>query len=579
MKRKALVLCTFLLTLSLSAQDGIRGDYTEPTDTLTADATQWAAVSSGLQASWASRDEHYALRDVPALTMRKDTTVYAWRGERVNMQAVLFSKTQTGDVSLALTANDKALRRGSEARFVNYVLTDEHRGCGNNPNYNTENKYLVADVIDLPTTKTLAAMSARPVWVSIEVPRDINPGTYRLTLTVKEKGAGAQKLRLRVVVRPRTLPEPKDYAFNLNFWMQPYAVSRYYNTGNWSQAHFDALRPYMKMLARAGQKVATAILFYEPWGVQSNDKFEPMVETTKRTDGSWAFDYTVFDRWITFLDSCGIDRQINCFSMVPWDMSFRYIDASTGEYACLKAKTTDEAYKALWTAFITDFAAHLKAKGWFDKTCIAMDERGLSDMLNAYNIAQGAVPGIKMALAGSYHAELVDKLYDYCVGFGETFTAAELARRNAKGWVSTTYTACPDLEPNVCSNNDPSDAAYLPIYSVANGFNGFLRWAWMNWTDDPLQDTRFKLFTAGDTYMVYPGARSSIRFERVIEGVQQAEKIRLLREEYTAGGHDAELDALNAAVEKCKTTAPGKTSSSARLVNDLERLLNEVSAH
>lgn len=579
MKRNIVCFCTFLLSLSLSAQVGVSGDYAEPTDSSTADAAQWAAVTSGLHASWASRDEHYSIHDVPALSMCTDTTLYAWRGERIGMQAVLFSKTQTGAVSLSLSANKKALLSGSSARFVNYVLTDEHRGCGNNPNYNTENKYLVADVIDRPTTKTLAAMSARPVWVNLEVPRDIKPGTYRVTLKVKETGGATQQLRLSVVVGPRTLPEPKDYAFNLNFWMQPYAASRYYKVSNWSQAHFDALRPYMKMLARAGQKVATAILFYEPWGVQSNDKFEPMVETTKRTDGSWAFDYTVFDRWITFLDSCGIDRQINCFSMVPWDMSFRYIDAATGEYANLTVKTTDEAYSELWTAFITDFAAHLKAKGWFEKTCIAMDERGLSDMLNAYNIAQAAVPGIKMALAGSYHKELVDKLYDYCVGYGETFTAEELARRDARGWVSTTYTACPDLEPNVCSNNDPADAAYLPVYAVANGFNGFLRWAWMNWTDDPLQDTRFKLFTAGDTYMVYPGARSSIRFERVIEGVQQAEKIRLLREEYAASGRKADLDALNAAVETCKTTAPSKTSSTAKLVNDLERLLNEAAAH
>lgn len=575
MKRILSLSCALAASLALMAQSGIDADYAEPADPATPDTAAWAAVADGLHAAWASRDEHYAKRRVPEVTACSDTTIYAWRGERVGVQAVLYSRSATKPVRLSVSGTDAALTDGTAARFVNYVKTDERRGCGNNPHYGTDHYYLIPDVIDRPTTKVLPAMSARPVWVSVEVPRSLTAGTYRLVLDVSEEGAAPQQLALNVVVRERALPEPADYAFNLNFWMQPYAVSRYLGVEQWSAAHFDALRPYMKMLARAGQKVATAILFYEPWGVQSNDKFEPMVETTRAADGSWRFSYDVFDRWISFLDSCGIDRQINCFSMVPWDMSFRYVDAATGQYAYLTAKTTDAAYRELWTAFIKDFAAHLRAKGWYDRTCIAMDERGLGDMLNAYDIAQAAVPGIKMALAGTYHAELVDKLYDYCLGYGETFSPAELARRNARGWVSTTYTACPDLEPNVCSNNRTADAAYLPIYSIANGFNGFLRWAWMNWTDEPLQDTRFKLFTAGDTYMVYPGARSSLRFERIIEGVQQAEKVRLLREEYAAKGQHYQLAVLNAAVRAFKSGLVGDDQTTARLVRELEEILNK----
>ena len=33
------------------------------------------------------------------------------------------------------------------------------------------------------------------------------------------------------------------------------------------------------------------------------------------------------------------------------------------------------------------------------------------------------------------------------------------------------------------------------------------------------------------SYTVYPGARSSIRFERLMEGIQDAEKIRIVRAE------------------------------------------------
>ncbi len=569
-------LFTLLLALhtcfALHAQKGINQDYSEPQDPQSPNAAEWTKLGNDLYVSWASRDVHYAKAEVPSIKLKNDTVAYAWRGERLGMEALLFSNANQG--TLALQAKSKTL--DCQARFVNYVLTDNFRGCGNHPTDRTP--YLVPDVIDRETSKVLEARATRPVWCSIEVPRDAEPGTHQVTVEVinAQTEEILHTLQLHVEVNHRTLPEPKDYAFNLNFWQQPYAASRYYNVEPWSEAHIEALRPYMQMLARAGQKVATTILFYEPWGEQSNDKFEPMVETTKRKDGTWAYDYTIFDRYVRLLEECGIDKQINCFSMVPWDMSFRYMDEATGKYAYLKTTTSTEEYKALWTSFLVSFAEHLRQNGWFEKTCIAMDERGLDAMLDAYNIAQKAVPGIKMALAGNYHTELANKLYDYCLAYGQEFKPTELKQRNLKGFVSTCYTACPDAEPNICSNNNPSDAAYLPLHAIAKGFNGFLRWAWMNWTDDPLVDTRFRMFTPGDTYIVYPGGRSGIRHERIIEGVQAAEKVRILREEYEAAGNTEASQRLEQVLSAFSSGVVTNINSSARLVNYMHSLLNDA---
>ena len=47
--------------------------------------------------------------------------------------------------------------------------------------------------------------------------------------------------------------------------------------------------------------------------------------------------------------------------------------------------------------------------------------------------------------------------------------------------------------------------------------------------------------------MVYPYGRSSVRFEKLIEGIQAYEKVRILREEFTTTNNAdklAELDAL-----------------------------------
>lgn len=532
----------------------------------------------GLQVSWASKDVHYAQTERPVMRAASDTLIKAWRGERVGVEAVVYAAQKQGALQVRLTPWRKggatiAASQG-EARFINYVTTDNFQYCGYHPNNLTP--YQVADVIDLDVPQAAEEGTAHPVWCTLEVPADADAGVCSTQLEVADAQTHKvlKRLNLKIEVNARTLPSPAEQKFHVDFWQQPYAVSRYNDVPRWSQAHLDALRPYLKLLARSGQKVVSAILFYEPWGDQSHDKFSAMVRTTRTKSGEWQYDYTVFDQWVKLCEECGISEQINCFSMVPWDMSFRYYDEAQGKEVDLKTTTSSAEYKALWTAFLKSFAAHLKQQGWYDKTCIAMDERGLNNMLDAYRVAQEAVPGIKMALAGTHHKELVDKLYDYCIGFGEHFTDEELAARKARGWKSTTYTCCSNTEPNLFSNSLPAEAAYLPVFCVANKFEGYLHWSWMNWADNPLTDTRFRLFAPGDTYLIYPGPRSSVRYERFIEGVAMAEKVRILREEYAAKGNNAALDALNKQVEAFAPAGIPTGQTAAGMVNALQQLLN-----
>jgi hypothetical protein len=95
----------------------------------------------------------------------------------------------------------------------------------------------------------------------------------------------------------------------------------------------------------------------------------------------------------------------------------------------------------------------------------------------------------------------------------------------------------------------------------------------MNWDEHPLTDSRFRKFGSGDTYCYYPGNRSSIRFERLIEGIHQYEKIQILREEY-ADNPDM-LYKLNTLLGRFNSSTMAGTACAA-LVNDLEDFLNGV---
>ena len=549
-------------------------EYTEPRVGTSPDVSEWSKLTDGLHASWASRDVHYELHRVPELVQTMDTTISAWRGERANIQAVLYSKSDQGKLKVRMTPWKRGKKRikvdGGDARFVNYVITDDYKSCGNHPT--NLQPWLVPDVIDQDKAHEVPAMETRPIWCTLEVPRDIKPGAYFTQLEiVNAKGKVVRKLSLTINVNQRTLPEVAKQKFHLDFWQQPYAVSRYYAVERWSKEHLEALRPYLQALGRAGQRTVSTIMFYEPWGEQTHDLFDPMVKTTKKADGTWTYDYTVFDQYVELCAEYGIDKYINCFSMVPWDMKFRYWDEATGSYQFLQTSTKTPEYRELWTNFLTAFKAHLVKKGWFEKTNIAMDERAESDMLNAYQIASAL--GFKMALAGNYHSSLSDKLEDFCVALGQDkrFTPEQRAARRAKGQVTTIYTCCADVEPNIYSNSLPAEAAFLPLYAAANDLDGYLHWAWINWDEHPLTDSRFRKFGAGDTYCYYPGNRSSVRFERLIEGIHQFEKVQILKEEYK--DNPEKMAKLNALLETFKSHAV-VGEDCAEKVNAIEKFLN-----
>lgn len=571
------ILLALMAFLAIPAMAQPLGEV-EPTD-----PASWATVPANkpFVLSWASRDVHYAQSSVPRIIPTTEISLTGWRGETVSALALLSSRSGSQPLRLEMLSADATTRQADSvatARFVRYVLCDEKRGCGDNL-MNTPT-YLVPDIIDVDTAWALAPMTTRPVWVSIQVPRNAQAGASKLYLAVRDAQSHQElgRLALTLNVVDRTLPRPCDYSFHVDFWQQPYSVSRYDGLKRWSPQHFERLKPYLQLLARGGQKVVTAILFYEPWGVQSNDKFDAMIKTTRRKNGKWRYDYSVFDRYVALCDSCGINQQINCYSMIPWDMTFTYYDEALKRDVALKTGTSDSAYRALWTPFLKSFAQHLKKKGWFNKTRIAMDERGLDDMMRAYNLLHEVVPDFRMALAGVPHKELFDVITDYSLGYPERFTKEQLASRRSKGMLSTTYTCCPDLTPNIETYNDPADAAYLPLYCQANGFEGYLHWSWMNWTDQPLQDSRFKLFPAGDTYLIYPGPRSSVRWERFIEGVQQVEKYRILREECQREGNADGVKKLDDALRSFQSGKPNYHNTTAQSVNYFECLLNEMSA-
>lgn len=499
----------------------------------------WARVPVTPQMGWGSIDVRYAKYNVPTDARATIVRLSAWGGERVAAQAVVWTRRQISAPRVAVSDLVSGVHRipaaAVSANFEGYVMTDElnHNGksnCGARPNRADYDSSMVADMLYGPAIDLIPARSTRPIWVSVQVPVGAKPGVYRGTLTMTAKGIKPVRLRIEVSVDHRSLPAPDKWAFNLDLWQNPYAVARVMNVPLWSQAHFDAMRPVMKMLARAGQKSITASIMLRPWNGQTEDAFCSMIQRTLTVDGRWEYDYTVFDRWVNFmLHDVGIDGVINCYTMIPWALQFDYYDQASNTVRFVHAKPQEAAYRDYWLPFLRDFARHLRRQGWFGRTAISMDERSLEDMTAAIRVIRDADPEFHITLAGAYHPEIEAELNYLSVPYAHPLDSTVIQRRRQRGQTTTYYVCCTESFPNTFTFSEPAEAAFIPIHALAQDYDGVLRWAYNSWTARPMRDTRFRSWPAGDTYLVYPGGRSSVRFERLVEGIQCCEKIRQLR--------------------------------------------------
>ena len=499
----------------------------------------WNALEKGIYAAWGSSNERYHKEYIPKIALDEAHRITAWRNERQNAQLVVWSKDSL--FGLQVQVSDLESNEGSigaevvKTYFVRNVLADEFLGGCGYKSKNPETAHLVGDCLEDVEAFNMRAKSARGIWLSIDVPKEARPGLYTAELILSAKGEKSKTLSLELEVGERILPDPSDWTYHLDLWQNPYASARVHGVELWSDAHFAHMEPLFKMLAEAGQKCITASIVHKPWGGQTLDHFESMVKHTLKEDGSWDFDYSVFDRWISFMMGVGITEQINCYSLIPWGNQLWYYDESLGLDTFMVATASSAEFAGYWTPYLEDFAEHLKEKGWYELTTIAMDERPAEDMLSAIALINDHA-GLKITSAANYSPGTSEHVYDLSVAPGHILPEEVLEERRQKGQLTTYYVCCADEFPNNFTYSAPAEGVWQAWFAFAKKQDGFLRWAYNSWVEDPLYDSRFRTWPAGDTYFVYPGPKSSIRWEKLREGVQDFEKLVILKAELEESG-------------------------------------------
>ncbi|MFW6161379.1 MAG: glycoside hydrolase domain-containing protein, partial [Planctomycetota bacterium] len=142
-------------------------------------------------------------------------------------------------------------------------------------------------------TLDVEANSTQPVWLTVRVPRDAEPGTYQGTVAVV---AGAERVAVPIVLTVYPFALPDERHLLATNWFSTGRIATAHKVKAWSDAFWTLLERYARDMAEHRQNV-----FVTPW---------TLIDVTREPDGKLSFDYGRFDRYVeTFLEA-GVDGGI-----------------------------------------------------------------------------------------------------------------------------------------------------------------------------------------------------------------------------------------------------------------------------
>lgn len=512
----------------------------------------------------------------------------AWKGSNLNSKIVITTNKNVSGVQV--TASDFMSKEGVilpkeniKINWLKEITTNEGRNA-------TGEKKQYPDVIHQGGKKDIAAKDVQFAWVNIAIPEDTKSGTYVGTLEVNADDL-EHPFELTYTIEVINLKQPtlQDVDYEVQIWQHPFSVANYYlglgktpsggisddrdDDFYFTDAHFALMEDSMKEYRELGGRDVVANIVEEAWNHQSYYKDLSMVKWTKKADGSWKFDYTWYDKWIDFqikmgvLDPANGVGQIKCYSIVPWENQIEYYDEAAQETVKKAFNPGTEEFKAIWTAFLTDFMKHSEEQGWFDITYISMDERGLNllkpavEVIHSVQNKDGKHFKISSAMnAESLHErEFLKKVDDISINLDNASNIAlmnEVSEERRSLGLKTTFYSCTGNYPTNYTISDPGDNYWTAWYSLTLGTDGFMRWAWDNYVYDMLGDNTYRYWEPGDGWYIYPVERgqensqdpnfySTPRYELFKQGLQDVAKAKyLLLSDAVSAEQKAELSSV-----------------------------------
>ncbi len=154
-----------------------------------------------------------------------------------------------------------------------------------------------------------------PILVTVNVPTGAKPGRYEGKLTITMAGAAPAEVPISLSVADFALPDPKDYETFVDVIQSPDTLAMHYGVELWSAEHWRLIDNSLKILGTAGVDT-----IYLPMIAETHfGNEQTMVRWIRKGDGSYDYDFSIIEKYIDLFEKhCGKPRVV---CLYVWDMS------------------------------------------------------------------------------------------------------------------------------------------------------------------------------------------------------------------------------------------------------------------
>lgn len=162
--------------------------------------------------------------------------------------------------------------------------------------------------------------SLTAVWITVAVPQDARPGTYKGTLAIEAPTGQTVTVPVELRIMEWTLPEPKDFRTFIEMIQSPDTLAVEYGVPLWSDEHWALIARSLDLMRPLASRVV-----YVPLICHTNfGNEQSMVRWLPKGDGTYDYDLSIVDKYLDLVAAHAGTPQIVVIN--AWDVYLKPAD-------------------------------------------------------------------------------------------------------------------------------------------------------------------------------------------------------------------------------------------------------------
>ena len=528
MKKSIWLICLFQATLFLgcdNTDNKIRLEYVDPLQKVFPESNYFAAA---------------------------DAKADAARGEDASFQFVV-----KGDAAIKnLEIKVKPLKKGDQvlsqikSGFVEFVRIERSYSDPAVDHYVPVSGYY-PDPIIYKNSTDIASGVAQPLWVSVKIPGNQEPGTYAGEIQITGKMDGKRFRRTSGM----TIKVYKPIIEKTSLWVTNWFFDKleYMNNGQTVEKYSDLYWQLWHVMAKMMREYRQNVAMISPLDLT----------TFKFANNQWSFDFSNFNRLVKLFADEGVIGRLE-----GGHFGSRLDDGWTSQFGLFVPVLKDNTYtnkilplnnpetKQFYSAFLPALMQNLKNQGWMDNYIQHVADEPIDENVKSYmeisKFVRGLCPNIKI-IEACHSNKLENEINTWVPQLNFLTDQIDFYKeRQAKGDEVWFYTCMSPQGkfPNRFIDQPLIKTRLLHWINFKYGITGYLHWGYNHWgindTNIPVVDNPFGetsvingpsgyVLPGGDSWIVYPAFKilyPSIRLEAMRDGIVDYELLKMFKAKF-----------------------------------------------